>query len=165
MPGNIGVDGHRKNKVVMFSVEIVEMITPQVFHVPGVDPSVRVGSFLYEHLRSTCCQDDADLSGYHGKYHPPWEANRRDTNSKESRLGLFQCPFAAVSSNAQPSYHSQSWSMNPQNGASTGDNRDERKSDLPRLVKSGAERYQVELTIFNAYRSSAAIPLDRKPIG
>ena len=46
---DVGMDGHRKAKVVVFSVEIIKVVTPQIFHVARIDPSVAVGHFLDEH--------------------------------------------------------------------------------------------------------------------
>ena len=49
MAADIRMDGHRKAKVVVLSIEIVEMISPQVLNVFWVHPAVGIRSFLDKH--------------------------------------------------------------------------------------------------------------------
>ena len=45
---NVGVDGDGEAEFVVFSIEIVEMISPQVLNVARVDPAMRVWRLLDE---------------------------------------------------------------------------------------------------------------------
>lgn len=46
---NIRMDRQRKNKLVMLAVKVIKVVTPNVFHVAGVDEAVAVGRLLDEH--------------------------------------------------------------------------------------------------------------------
>lgn len=59
MAANIRMDRHWKAEVIIFAVEVVEMISPQIFDVLRVDPAMRVRSFFDEHylwFRDQLCQ-------------------------------------------------------------------------------------------------------------
>ena len=45
---DVGVDGDREAEFVVFSIEKVEMISPQVLNVSRVDPTMRIRRFLDE---------------------------------------------------------------------------------------------------------------------
>ena len=51
MAADVRVDGHREAKVVVFPVEIIEMISPQVLNILWVHPAMGIGSFLDKHHR------------------------------------------------------------------------------------------------------------------
>lgn len=38
MPAHVGMDRNGEAEVVVFAVEVVEVISPQVFDVSGIDP-------------------------------------------------------------------------------------------------------------------------------
>ena len=40
MPADIRMNGHRKAKVVILSVEVIKMIPPQILHIPGINPAM-----------------------------------------------------------------------------------------------------------------------------
>ena len=48
---HVGVNGHRKAELVILSVEVIEMISPQIFNVSWVYPTVRVRRLFDEHHR------------------------------------------------------------------------------------------------------------------
>lgn len=49
MPTDIWMDRHWEAKVIVLSIEVVEVISPQILYVPWIDPAVRVGCLLDEH--------------------------------------------------------------------------------------------------------------------
>lgn len=40
MPADIRVNGHRKAEVVILPVEVIEMISPEILHIPGINPAM-----------------------------------------------------------------------------------------------------------------------------
>ena len=50
MPSDVRVHSDGKDKVVVFAVEIVEVVAPQLFDGLGIHPAVGVGGFFDEHL-------------------------------------------------------------------------------------------------------------------
>lgn len=48
-PRNIRMNRHWKDKLIVFFIEIVEMVKPKFLHHFWWDPPVTVGSFFYEH--------------------------------------------------------------------------------------------------------------------
>jgi hypothetical protein len=46
---HIGVNGHGEDEFVIFAVEIVKMIAPEVLDVARIDPTMAVGRILDEH--------------------------------------------------------------------------------------------------------------------
>lgn len=51
MPSHIRMDRHREAELVVLSVEVVEVVAPQVLHISRIHPPVRVRRFLDEHHR------------------------------------------------------------------------------------------------------------------
>ena len=51
MTAHVRMNGHRIAKVIVFPVEIIEVVPPEVLDVLRVHPAVRVGRFLDEHHR------------------------------------------------------------------------------------------------------------------
>ena len=49
MAADVRMDGHWEAKVVVFPVEKIEMISPQVFNVLWIHPAVGVGSLFDKH--------------------------------------------------------------------------------------------------------------------
>ena len=48
---NIRVNRDGEDKLVVLSVEVVEVVAPDIFHVPRVDKAMTVGCALDEHHR------------------------------------------------------------------------------------------------------------------
>ena len=48
---HVRVNGHRKAELVILSVEVIEMISPQIFNVSWIYPTVRVRRLFDEHHR------------------------------------------------------------------------------------------------------------------
>ena len=48
MAAHIGMDSHREAEFIVIPVEVVEMISPEIFNVSRVDPAMRVGRLLDE---------------------------------------------------------------------------------------------------------------------
>ena len=51
MAAHVWMDRHSKAKLVLVAIEVIELISPQVFNVSRIDPPMRIGSFLDEHHR------------------------------------------------------------------------------------------------------------------
>ena len=51
MTANVRMDGYWIDEVVVFTVEVVELIDPEFFNIFRVDPAVAIGRFLDEHHR------------------------------------------------------------------------------------------------------------------
>lgn len=49
MTADVRMDSYREAKIVVFSIEEIEMISPQILDVLWIHPAVRIGSFLDEH--------------------------------------------------------------------------------------------------------------------
>lgn len=49
MAANIWVDGHWKAEVVIFAIEIIKMIPPEIFYILRIYPAVTIGRLLDEH--------------------------------------------------------------------------------------------------------------------
>lgn len=45
----IGMNRHRKDELIVFAVEVIEVVSPHVFNVSRVDEAVTVGNVLAEH--------------------------------------------------------------------------------------------------------------------
>lgn len=50
-PRNIRVDSNGEDKLIILAVEVVKMVTPDIFHVARVDITMAVGRVLDEHHR------------------------------------------------------------------------------------------------------------------
>jgi hypothetical protein len=48
---NIRMYGHWKHEFIVFSVEVVEVVHPDLLDIPWVDPSMTVRTVLHEHHR------------------------------------------------------------------------------------------------------------------
>lgn len=48
---NIRVDSNREDKLIILAVEVVEMVAPDILHVPRVDKAMTVRRVLDEHHR------------------------------------------------------------------------------------------------------------------
>ena len=51
MTANVRMDSHRKAEFIILPIKVVEMVPPQIFHIPWVNPAVRVWRLLDEHHR------------------------------------------------------------------------------------------------------------------
>lgn len=49
MPAHIGMDSDWEAELVVFAVEVVEVISPQILNVSRINPPMRIRRFLDEH--------------------------------------------------------------------------------------------------------------------
>ena len=68
VPADVGVDGDGEAEFIVFSMEKVEMISPQVLNVSRVDPAMRVRRFLDE-LKDRISTKVYKTSRQHWYYH------------------------------------------------------------------------------------------------
>ncbi len=157
MSGHVRVDGDGEAEIVVFAVEVVEVVAPEVFDRFRVNPALRVGGFFDEHLflvtyalasssilSSLSVEEGSgkkrgrggegrrlDWWGGMGKIGGgPLAVGRRDTNSRGSRRARLEALSRAVSSTLLLFCCSRFWSICRRCGASRGCSRGGRRSGL-----------------------------------
>lgn len=56
MASNIGMYCDREAELVLLSVEVIEVVSPEVFNITRIHPAMRIGCFLDEHHRREVVQ-------------------------------------------------------------------------------------------------------------
>jgi len=76
------MNSHWKDEFIVLAIKVVEMVPPQIFHIPRVDPTMGVGHFLNEPNNRKLVSSHLDLGDG-----TSLEVNRLYTNLPESPRG------------------------------------------------------------------------------
>lgn len=130
--GYIRMYCHRKAKVVISLVEVVEVVFPEVLNNAGVNPAMRIGHILNKHLdklSGTTYPLDAQ------QMNSPWVEDRRGTNLQGFRPDLWSPHGPAASSMCPGVSCSRCWSTCLQPEASGARHRGARRNGhIPNLA-------------------------------
>lgn len=160
--GHIWMYCHRKAEAVISLVEVIEVVFPEILNNARVNPAVRIGHILDEHL------DEFSNSTHHldaQRMNSPWAEDRRGTSLRGSRPDLWSHHGPAASSMCLGVSCSRCWSTCLQHEANGARHRGARRNGhIPNLaVLSESDFIRDGGTTTYRTSTSSRHPLSRFP--